>query len=143
MTSGSSNKQILRRWFDRVWNQRDEATIHQLMAKDCIAHGLVPNVLAGPDGFLPFYKSFIQAMPDLQITLEDLLEDEDRVAARWTAAGTLTGDGLGVAPTGKRASIAGMTFARINNGQIVEAWNTFDMLDMHHQLGTISQLLAR
>jgi predicted ester cyclase len=45
-----------------------------------------------------------------------------------------------VAPTDNRASITGMTIVRIANGQIAEAWNVFDMLDLHQQLGTVSQL---
>jgi steroid delta-isomerase-like uncharacterized protein len=137
-----TNKQIIRRWFDRVWNQRDERMVHELMAKDCIAHGLGPDPLVGPEGFMPFYRAFVSAMPDLRISIEDLLEEDDRVVARWTATGTLTGEGLGVKPTGRRASMAGMTIGRIANGQLVEGWNTFDMLDMHQQLGTVSQLQA-
>src|SRR5690349_24512037 len=101
------------------------------MAKDCIAHGLGPAAIVGPAEFMPFYQAFTTAMPDLQITIEDLLEEDDRVAGRWTATGTLTGHGLGVAPTGKRAAIKGLSILRIANGQITEAWNTFDMLDMH------------
>lgn len=142
MTSESvlSKKQLLRRWFDRVWNQRDEKTIYELMAKDCIAHGLPPDEIVGPDGFLPFYRRFTAAMPDLRITVEDLLEEDDRVAARWTGTGTLSNHGIGVAPTGKRMAITGMTILRVANGQIAEAWNVFDMLDMHQQLGTVNQL---
>jgi hypothetical protein len=50
-----SGKQIARRWFDEVWNQRDATAISRYFAKDGIAHGLGANGedLIGPNGFLP------------------------------------------------------------------------------------------
>jgi predicted ester cyclase len=82
--------------------------------------------------------------PDLHITIEDLVEEGDRVAVRWRATGTLTGDGFGVPPTGKRMDMGGgMTIARVHNGRIAEAWNNFDFFGMHYQLGTLSSVAAR
>ena len=36
--------------------------------------------------------------------------------------------------------ITGMGIARVQNGQIVEAWNNFDVLGMHQQLGTLAAI---
>jgi steroid delta-isomerase-like uncharacterized protein len=137
------NKQIVRRWFEDVWNRRDASAIPRLMAADAVAHGLTleGQDLVGPKGFLPFHTSFTSAFGDLQIVLDDLIEEDDRVAARWHTTGTLTGDGLGVPPTGRSMAITGMTILRVRDGVIVEAWNNFDVLGMHRQLGTIAAVL--
>ena len=48
------------------------------------------------------------------------------------------GHGMGFAPTGKPMSITGMSILRVQDGQIVEAWNNFDVLGMHQQLDTLA-----
>ena len=137
-----SNKQLVRRWFDDVWNRRDASAIGRMFAKDGVAHGLGADGqdLIGPDGFRSFHQAFLSGFADLQIVIEDLVEEDDRVAARWRASGTLTGHGMGTPPTGKRMSVTGMSIIRAQNGQIVEAWNNFDVLGMHQQLGTLSAI---
>jgi len=137
-----SAKQLARRWFDEVWNQRDAGAISRFFAKDGVAHGLGANGedLIGPAGFLPFHQAFLGGFADLQITIDDLIEEDDRVAVRWHTKGTLTGHGMGFAPTHKPMDITGMSILRVQNGQIVEAWNNFDVLGMHQQLGTLATL---
>jgi steroid delta-isomerase-like uncharacterized protein len=139
-----SAKQVARRWFEEVWNQRDASAIGRLFAKDGIAHGLGADGqdLVGPAGFLPFYQAFLGGFADLQLTIEDLIEEDNRVAVRWRATGTLTGHGMGFAPTGKPMTITGMSIVRVQNGQIVEGWNNFDVLGMHQQMGTLATLVG-
>jgi predicted ester cyclase len=64
----------------------------------------------------------------------------NKVAIRWRATGTQRGDGLGVKPTGRSMAITGMSIVRVRDGLIVEGWNNFDVLGMHRQVGTLSQL---
>jgi steroid delta-isomerase-like uncharacterized protein len=135
-----SGKDVMQRWFEEVWNQRDDSAISRLFAEDGIAHGLGANGedLIGPAGFLPFRTAFLAGFADLRIIIEDSIEEGDRVAVRWRATGTLTGHGMGFAPTGRPMTITGMTIARVKNGQIIEGWNNFDVLGMHQQLGTLA-----
>ena len=139
-----SNKQVMRRWFQEVWNERQVSAIDRLMSKDHAGHGLGPNGgdIVGPDAFKPYHKAFVDAMPDLRFTIDDLIEEGDRVVARWTASGTLTGNGLGLPPTGRLMTLTGMSIARIAGGHIAESWNTFDQMHMHQQLGTLAHVAA-
>jgi predicted ester cyclase len=138
------NKEIIRQWFERVWNNRDESAIPELMSADHVGHGFGPNgaTVIGPAGFIPFYQVFTSAMPDVRITTAEVISEGDTVCARWSATGTLTGGGLGVNPTGKSMTVCGLSMGRIANGQIVESWNTFDQLDMHQQLDTLKAVSA-
>ena len=130
-------KAVLRKWFDEVWNERRDAAIDQLAAPHSLVHGLGPD-LRGPEGFKTFHTSFCNAFPDIHVTLEDLVCEGTMVAARWRATGTHRGDGLGFPATGKPVSFTGMVFARVENGQLVEGWNTLDQLGMLQQLGVVS-----
>jgi predicted ester cyclase len=51
--------------------------------------------------------------------------------------GKHTGDSLGFAATQAPVEITGIAIVRVADGKIVEAWNNFDFLTMHRQLGTI------
>ena len=129
---------LVHEWFEKVWNQGARDEIDRLMASDAIVHGLKDadgNAVKGAAGFKPMYDAFRQALPDLRIDVEDCLRDGDTFAFRCTVRGTHRGDGLGVAATGREVEFQGMGFIREDNGQIVEAWNTFDFLELYRQIG--------
>jgi steroid delta-isomerase-like uncharacterized protein len=132
----ADNKAIVRRWFDEVWNQGRIEAIDELLAADGVAYGLGPD-LHGPAEFKPFHAAYRQAFPDVRIEVDDLVEEGDKVAYRWTATMTHHGHFLGIAPTGRASRFLGMGIVRIRDGQIVEGWNVFDQLGMLQQLGLV------
>jgi steroid delta-isomerase-like uncharacterized protein len=67
-----------------------------------------------------------KAFPDMRVTVEDLLAEGDRVAARVTMRGTHRGEFQGLAPTGKWIQVRAIDMFRISNGKIVEHWGHAD-----------------
>ena len=104
---------------------------------DCVVHGLGED-LHGPDGFLAFHAAYRDAFPDLRVTVDHLVAEGDYVAARWRAAATHRGGGLGFAATHKPVVMSGMVFTRLENGKLAEGWNSFDQLGMLQQLGVVN-----
>jgi steroid delta-isomerase-like uncharacterized protein len=137
-----ANKATARRWFEEVWNQGRETTIDELFAANGVAHGLGDSEadVHGPAEFKPFLANMRAGIPDARVRVEDILAEDDRVAIRVTLEGTHTGDGLGVPPTGRRVSIQGIIIARMANGQMVEAWNSYDQLGLLRQIGALPGL---
>jgi predicted ester cyclase len=74
---------------------------------------------------------------DIQWTLEDMVAEGDKVAARFTLRGTHDGPFFGVPPTGK--TIVGMStsFYRIEDGKIVEDHGLPDVLGILQQIGAV------
>jgi steroid delta-isomerase-like uncharacterized protein len=129
---------IVHEWFDRVWNQGDAEAINELLAHDARIHGLRGpdgSDVGGPDEFRQMYAAFRSAFPDLQIDVDECLVDGDRMAFRCHVRGTHAGSGLGIEATDRPVAFQGMGFVRVRDGQIVEAWNTFDFHAMNEQLG--------
>jgi predicted ester cyclase len=129
---------VLHRWFDEVWNQGRESSIDELMADGALIHGIATPAgkpMRGAADFKPFYQQFRAAFPDMRITVEDVLVDGDKLAARCSVSATHTGPGVTPDPTNKAVSITGMCIARVENGKIVEGWNNFDFLSLYQQLG--------
>ncbi len=130
-----SLKELSRRWFEEVWNQGREETIHELFADDCVGHGLGDAPLVGVRGFKPFHKLYREAFPDLHIEVDDVIEEGDISATRITVTGTHTSGALGIEATGKTVRFGGIVMTRWKDGKIVEGWNQIDIAGMLKQLG--------
>jgi steroid delta-isomerase-like uncharacterized protein len=135
--STEENKTIARRAFEEVWNQGNPDAFDALYIPNQVSHGLGIDVPVGIEGLRRFVSIYRTAYPDTHFTVEDQIAEGDKVATRWTAIGTHYGDLMGIAPTGKRVTVTGMTINRIMNGKIVETWNNFDALGQLQQLGVI------
>jgi steroid delta-isomerase-like uncharacterized protein len=134
------NKAVLRRWFEEVWNLGRADAIDELFAADGVAHGLADvsgGELRGPARFREFHRGFREAFPDITLTVEDLIAEGDKVAARCSARATHRSDSLGFAATDLPVAFEGMCIVRIRDGQIAEAWNNFDFMTMYQQLGVM------
>jgi steroid delta-isomerase-like uncharacterized protein len=134
-----ANKNLVRRWFEEVWNQGREETIDELFAANGVGYGLgdTEAPVHGPAEFKPFVRNLRGALPDLHMTIEDILAEGDKVTVRITVEGTHKGGQLGVAPSGRRVKIAGVVIIRIANGKIVEGWNSWDQLGLLRQIGAL------
>ena len=75
--------------------------------------------------------------PDIQWTLEEIIAETDKVAARFTMRGTPQGTFFGVPPTGKKIEVKAMNFYHFAGGQIVEEHGQPDLLGLLQQIGAV------
>jgi steroid delta-isomerase-like uncharacterized protein len=136
------NKAAARRYVEDVWNQGKLTVIDELVAPNATFHDAsVPGgKFSGPQGVKQFVQIYRGAFPDVQLTINDLIAEGDKVATRWTANGTHKGELMGIAPTGKRVTVTGCDIEQYQNGKMVEAWASYDMLGMLQQLGVVPSL---
>ena len=135
-----ANKQLVRRWFEEVWNKGRAEAIAEMLGEDAVVHGLSEDAakpLEGTAGFLPFHAQFREAFPNIEVVVEDAIAEGDKVAVRCSVRGKHLGDSLGFKSTGTTAEFDGIAIARVRDGKIVEAWNNFDFMKMYKQLGAI------
>ena len=133
-----ANKALMRRWFEEVWNQGSPEAVCVMMSEDCINHGLSDNPaepLRGASGFLPFHTQFREAFPNIEVVVEDVIAEGDRVVARCSVRGKHEGDSLGMKATNTMVDFDGIAIARVKDGTFVESWNSFDFARMYKQLG--------
>ena len=94
-----------------------------------------PEPLQGPSGYLTIIGMMRTGFPDIQWTLEELIAEGDKVAARFTMRGTHKGSFFGVPPSGKKIEVKAMNFYRITDGQIIEEHGQPDLLGLLQQIG--------
>lgn len=135
------NKQLIRRWFEEVWNQGRADAIDEMLDANGIVHGLSDDPLhplRGPSDFRPFHTLFRDAFPNLSVVVEDTVAEGDKVAARCSVRAKHEGAFLALAATQAPVEFTGIAIVRIENGKIVEAWNNFDFMTMHKQIGLLA-----
>jgi steroid delta-isomerase-like uncharacterized protein len=120
------HRDIARRWFEEVWNQRRDATVRVLLAKDAVAH-MEGGDFVGPDRFLETRTALLTAFPDVRVEVEDVVADGDRAVVRWSAVAHHKGELLGIAPSGRAVAFRGMTWMLFENGKIVEGWDAWNL----------------
>jgi steroid delta-isomerase-like uncharacterized protein len=139
--SAESNKALSRRLLEEAFNAGNIDVIDELVSTDFVNHdAALPEPLVGPDAAKATISGYRSAFPDLRITIEEQIADEQGVATRWSAKGTHEGDLMGMAPTGKQATVTGITIDRIVDGRIAESWTNWDTLGMLQQLGVVPVL---
>jgi len=132
--STEKNKAMVRRVIEEVINKGNMALADEIIASNYVYH--FPGMeFKGPEGFKQFVTMMRAAFPDLHVTTDAMIAEGDIVAARFKVTGTLKGNMMGMAPTGKQMTIIEAIFIRFAGGKEVEASPTIDRLDMFQQLG--------
>ena len=121
--------------FGEAVNSGNLNAIRDLVAPDAVDHDPAPDQGNGPEGFIQFFTMLRTAFPDMKVTVDHLVADDDNVAFAYTLTGTHSGDFLGVPATGKTIRARGMQITRFENGKQVERWGSSDQLGILQQIG--------
>jgi len=135
-----SNKATFRRFHDAV-NTGDaeliSKTIDELVAPDVLFHVPVPIEATGAQAAKQVWAMLLLGLPDLHLTIEDLIAEGDKIVARNTVTGTHLGEYRGLAATGKKVTYNEIFIIRFARGRITEVWGVVDVFAQMKQLGVI------
>ena len=130
-----SNKDLVRRYLD-AFNNRDEATLAELLSEEVVEHG-IHRTLRGVDDVLEFLQSHFDVFPDYAGTTEAMVAEGDAVTVRYSVRGTHSGEYRDVEPTRQTVEWTGMAMYRIDDGRIAEIWVEENRLDLLEQLEVV------
>ena len=135
--AAETNKVVMRRFLEFI-NTASESLAQELISPDAIFHVPgSPEPMRGPAGYLAIIGMMRGGFPDIQWTLEEIVAEGDKVAARFTMRGTHRGTFFGVPPTGKTIAVQAMNIYRLSGGQFVEEHGQPDMLGLLQQIGAV------
>lgn len=134
------NKARILRYWEEVWNQRKLGLVEEFTAPDYLDHTLqrAAGAQPGAAGHLQYIVDRLTAFPDLYVSIEDLIAEDDLVLVRTTWRGTHQGWLWEIPPTGRPISYSSLVLFRLAFGQVVERWESLDRLDVLNQLGVAS-----
>ncbi len=120
-----------------VWNSKDVSLFDDLAHPQIVHHwGQGPDT-SGTAALQASTEAFIAAFPDMVMTFDQVLAEDDLVLIRWTLNGTQTGPFFGNDPTGLEATWTGINIYRISCGKVIESWSEADGLGLRRQLGLL------
>ena len=124
---------LARRWVKEGIEQCRVEVFDELLAEGVIDHSaLVPTV--GSAAFKARTRAVHAVLRDLEVAVADVIAEGDKIAWRWVLSGTHHGPFLGIAPTGRRVTLAGMNIQRLTSGRVAEHWSIADQFGLFHQL---------
>ena len=137
----TDNKSLVRRLYEEVWNMRNLEVARELISP---SHGVQVMDAAdsgiGPEAYARIVTEFVRGFPDLKFTVLDIIAENDKVVALWNISGTHQGEFRGIAATGKKMSVDGITISQLANGKIMDSFVSWDMWGMILQLGAVPPL---
>ena len=137
MSSGDSNKALIRRFYEEIDKGNLDA-MDDLVAENYINHDPppFPGLAAGRAGLKQAFMMFLKATPGRHV-IEDQIAEGDKVVTRLRGVGKHEGELAGIPPTGNDLDVKAVAIHRIANGKIVEHWSAVDSAAMLAQLGVI------
>jgi len=122
MTPGNSMsleqmKQFIRNHFEEFVNKKNLDVADINFAPEFLDHGadVPPGTPPGPAGAKQYVGNALKQIPDMKVTIEDIIAEGDKVVVRNTWRGTNRA-------TGQRLQFGGIVIWRIADGKIVERW---------------------
>jgi predicted ester cyclase len=131
------NKTVVRRYYEEVGNTGNIGCLEEFISDDYteIHNGMRYQV--GIQGAKAHIIGVRQTYPDLHITIERQIAEEEWVATCITAHGTHLGTWLDMKPTGKKVTITGVNVDRVVGGLICEHSGAANMLEALLEIGAI------
>ncbi len=132
--SPMSNRQNLEEAIRRFADPLLREEYFRLYSDDIVLHGY-PGVEPGLESVKRFYHAFWQVFPDARVTLQELVEERETLVARYVITGTQHELFMGVAASGQRIELPGISIMHFSSGQCFERWTCSDSLVLLNQIG--------
>lgn len=139
ITLTEENKEIVRRCVEQLWNEGKTELIAELIHPNFIRHHErnQDENIHGIEGFRVWFTQTRRALSDLELTIEKIFAENDRVMVYLRGHGTYKGELKDVAGTDIDLTWTSTTLLRIADGKITECWLINDTLGILQQLGVI------
>jgi len=128
---------VIHRFVAEYKNNHNSHIVDELVSEDCAVHIPLPGLAQGREGMRTNGLMVNSAFPDVHVTTEFVITEDDIVIERGRAVATHLGELVGIAPTGRQVKWTELHAYRVTNGQIAEVWTEADFMGMMAQIGAV------
>jgi steroid delta-isomerase-like uncharacterized protein len=138
-TAGHANdvntyKQDVRLWYE-AFNRKDSAILDRILSADWIDIPAAPGQPTGLEGAKKALVRLTTVFPDFAVTVQEILQDGDKVIVRSQITGTQNGTLKGLPAKHREVSFMAIDIHDFKDGRIVRTWHCEDWLTGLRQLG--------
>lgn len=135
MTVNTRNISLVRRLYEEALNQaRYVEVVGEIVAGDVVTHNASGEDSAHREHVTNTMRALHTAFSDLVFTIDDMIEQGDRIAVRWHMTGRHTGPFAGRPPSGRTVTQRAIVIYRIAEHKVVEVWPLTDRFGLVQQL---------
>src|SRR5215831_9270331 len=131
------NKLVVRRYIEEVANTGNVDRLVEFISPEYVEVYRGTRYPVGLEGARKHILEVRETYPDLHLTIDRQIAEEDWVVTQVTARGTHRGSWLGMKPTGKGVEIAGVNVDRVVGGRIVEHGGAANSLEALLDIGAV------
>ena len=132
------NKTICRQMVEDVFNKGNVNMVDEYLVENFVEHEVLPpGIPGGREGVKLLISMMHSAFPDFKATINDLVEEGDKIVCRMSWTGTHKGDFMGIPATGKKVSFGVIDMMQMEGGKFTEHWGLMDMAGLMQQLGVM------
>jgi steroid delta-isomerase-like uncharacterized protein len=135
--SEKANIAVVRKFFEVGPSKGDLAAADALLHPEFSLHTPLPTPGPGIEAMNNVITTCRAAFHGLQVTVDDIMAEGEKVTARFTAHGMHKGEFMGLPPTGKAITMTGIEIFRIKEGKIAELWGEANLMGLLQQLGIL------
>jgi steroid delta-isomerase-like uncharacterized protein len=125
-------------WYEAFTN-KDPALLDRILDETWVDIPSPPGTPAGPEGVKPLLAALTTTFPDLKLTIEDILQEGDKVVVRARMAGTQKEAFMGFPSKNRKMDIQVVDIHEFRDGKIVRTWHTEDWMSGLRQLGVFEK----
>jgi steroid delta-isomerase-like uncharacterized protein len=133
-----ADKKNVSLWYD-AFSKKDPALLDRILSKNWVDIPPAPDQPPGPAGARQILVELTTAFPDLDITIEDVLQEGNKVIVRSKILGTQRGALMGFPAKNRKISIQAIDIHEFKDGKIVRTWHTEDWMSGLRQLGVFDK----
>ena len=134
-----ADKKSVSLWYD-AFSKKDPALLDRILGKDWVdIPPPAPDQPPGPAGARQILAELTTAFPDLDIKIEDVLQEGNKVIVRSKISGTQRGSLVGFPAKNRKMSIQAIDIHEFKDRKIVRTWHTEDWMSGLHQLGVFDK----
>jgi predicted ester cyclase len=119
----------------RAFNEQNPDLVDDVLSPEWDDIPLAPGQVPGPEGIKPIIRSFVQAFPDVRITVHDMVQEPGKIGVRAEITGTHQGEFFGIAATGTKVGFRIHEFHVLDNAKLTTTWHMEDWFGLFLQLG--------
>jgi steroid delta-isomerase-like uncharacterized protein len=129
-----TNKQDVTHWYE-AFNRKDPGLLDRILSEHWVDIPASPGQPPGRAGAKHLLVELTTTFPDLQVTIEEVLQDGHKVIVRSTITGTQREPFMGFPAKHRKMTIQAVDIHEFHDGEIVRTWHTEDWLTGLQQLG--------
>jgi|TARA_B110000196_G_C20930495_1_gene559685 steroid delta-isomerase-like uncharacterized protein len=130
----AENKSLVEKHIDLSWNKGKFGLLNQIVGKGFRYQTTFKDGYRDFDGYVEYVEDIRRAVPDLEVIIEEIMAEDNKVITFSTFCGSFNKSLFGMPANGKVIAFSAASIWIIHRGKVVEQTTMVDLAGLQKQL---------